>query len=233
MVLDIKTGNGAFIPEIDRARDLARNLVETAHSCGMKVSAVLTDMSQPLGEWVGHRSEVLETLRCLEGEGPADLMEVTYALGVEVARSSGLSLSRANLEDAVASGKAKEQFFRWVEAQGGEASWLDSEIALAPARESILASSSGYLSAVDGKRLGLAIAQAGGGRLRDGDRIDPGVALRVRAKIGQPVERGHELAELYLRSAAPGIAEEVASCFTVAEERVDPPPLIGERILPS
>lgn len=233
MVLDVKTGSGAFIPEIEEARRLAQNLVDTARSCGMKVSAFLTDMSQPLGEWVGHRSEVLETMSCLEGRGPEDLMEVTYALGVEVASLSGVSVSRSKLEEAVSSGRARSHFLHWVEAQGGDPSWLEGEIELAPTIVPIAAPASGYLVAVDTQRLGLAIAQAGGGRLRDGDRIDEGVSLRYLSRLGRAVEKGEDLARLYLRVPAPEIEAEVAACFRIAESRVDPPQLVGEHILPS
>lgn len=232
MVLDVKTGSGAFIPRIDQARDLARNLVNTAHACGMNVSALLTDMSQPLGEWVGHRSEVFETMQCLEGAGAEDLMEVTYSLGVEVARLSGVGLSRSTLEEAVASGRAREQFLRWVGAQGGNPSWLEQKIELAPETVSIRAAEAGYLAAVDGKRLGLAIASAGGGRLREGDRIDGGVALQVRARLGQRLAAGEELATLYLRTPADEIVAEIGKCFVLSESRTAPPALVGERILP-
>jgi len=233
MVLDVKTGSGAFIPDLGKARQLAQNLVDTAHSCGMKVSALLTDMSQPLGEWVGHRSEVLETMNCLDGKGPHDLMEVTYALGVEVARLSGVSVSRSALEDAVSSGRARDQFLRWVEAQGGDPSWLESEIELAPEIVAISAPESGYLATVDTQRLGFAMAQAGGGRLRDGDQIDDGVSLRYLSGLGRKVEKGEEIARLYLRVAAPEIVAEVAACFLVGESRIEPPQLISDRILPS
>jgi pyrimidine-nucleoside phosphorylase len=233
MVLDVKTGSGAFIPEIEEARRLAQNLVDTAHSCGMKVSAFLTDMSQPLGEWVGHRSEVLETMHCLEGRGPEDLMEVTYALGTEVASLSGGSVSRPNLEEAVSSGRARDQFLRWVEAQGGDPAWLDGEIELAPSVVPVAAPASGYLVSVDTRRLGLAIAQAGGGRLRDGDQIDEGVSLRYLSRLGGKVEKGQALAQLHLRVPAPEIVAEVESCFGISESKVDPPQLVGDRILPS
>ncbi len=233
MVLDVKTGSGAFIPEIEEARRLAQNLVDTAHSCGMEVSAFLTDMSQPLGEWVGHRSEVLETMNCLDGRGPDDLMEVTYVLGTEVARMSGVSVSRPDLEEAVASGRARGQFLNWVEAQGGDPGWLERDIELAPTIVPIAAQSSGYLTAVDTQRLGLAIAQAGGGRLRDGDQIDEGVSLRYLSRLGREVEQGQELARLYLRAPATDIVSEVEACFRIGESRIEPPRLVGERILPS
>ena len=232
MVLDVKVGSGAFIPEIEEARKLAQNLVDTAQSCGMKTSAFLTDMSQPLGEWVGHRSEVFETMRCLEGSGDPALMEVTYILAVEAARLSGVALPRAALEEAVASGRAREKFLAWVEAQGGESSWLEQSVDLAPEEAPILATSPGFLAAVDTQRLGLAIAQAGGGRLRDGDPIDGGIALRYQARIGQPVERGDEMARLYLRASAPEIVAEVGACFSIEPEPVEAPRLVAGHVLP-
>ncbi|MCP4201368.1 MAG: thymidine phosphorylase [bacterium] len=230
MVLDVKTGSGAFIPDLEEAGLLARNLVDTAEACGMRTSAILTDMSQPLGEWVGHRSEVLETMRCLEGQGPADLMEVTYALALEVSRLSGVSLRREDLEAAVSSGRARSQFLAWAEAQGGDPSWLEADIELAPTVVGVAASRSGYLAEVNTQGLGLALAQAGGGRLRDGDRIDGGVSMRFRSGLGQAVEGGQELATLFLREPQPEIVANIEGCFRIVDEPVEPPPLIGDHI---
>lgn len=233
MVLDVKTGNGAFIPDIREARRLAGNLVETADACGMKTSAILTDMSQPLGEWIGHRSEVLETMSCLAGEGPSDLMEVSYALAVEVARLSGHALSRSDLEQAVESGSARSCFLAWVEAQGGDPAWLEGEIELAPEEVSVPAPRSGYLARVDTQRLGLALAQAGGGRLRDGDRIDDGVSMRYLSDLGQPIEAGQKLARLYLRDSVSEVVADVESCFHISDEPVAVPDRIGDTITAS
>lgn len=230
MVLDVKTGSGAFIPELDGARELARNLVETAEACGMRTSAILTDMSQPLGEWVGHRSEVLETMRCLEGEGPDDLMEVTYVLCEEASRLAGVGLTRADLEEAVSSGRARNHFLGWVESQGGDPSWLEAEIELAPVEVAVRSPRAGVVAEVDTQGLGLALAQAGGGRLREGDAIDGGVALRYRTRLGREVGEGEELATLYLRGEAPEVLADVERCFRIGHETVEEPALIADRV---
>ncbi|HEY4593026.1 MAG TPA: thymidine phosphorylase, partial [Thermoanaerobaculia bacterium] len=110
VVFDVKTGSGAFLPELDRTLELARGLAETARALGTPASCLVTDMSQPLGRWAGHVAEVRESLDALAGEGPEDLMEVTYALAEEVARLAGQPLERREMESAIASGRAREAF---------------------------------------------------------------------------------------------------------------------------
>ncbi len=233
IAFDVKTGSGAFLPEIERAAELARLLVETSTALGVPASALLTDMSQPLGRWVGHAAEVAETVACLEGRGPDDLMTVVYELCQDVAALTGVGLTRSELERAVASGAARERFGTWVESQGGRPEWLDGPVELAGEEAPILARAEGYLGAVACQRLGLALARAGGGRVRQGDAIHPGVSLERRCSLGEPVSPGRELARLYLHSADDGIVAEVAACFEISPEPVSAPALIGERMRPA
>lgn len=124
IVFDVKTGNGAFMAELEDARELARMLVETAAAVGQRARALVTDMSQPLGRWVGHTAEVRETLECLAGEGPPDLMEVVYALCREVTEMTGEELSRGAFDDAISSGRARQRFDAWAALQGADPAWL-------------------------------------------------------------------------------------------------------------
>lgn len=230
IAFDVKTGSGAFMKDPELALALARQLVETCESVGVRASALLTDMSQPLGNWVGHSAEVQETMDCLAGDGPADLMEVVYELSLDVARLTGLELDRAKLEGAISSGAAREKFLEWVAAQGGDAAYLEQSIPLAPEVRSVKAVQSGFLASVDNQRLGHAVAQAGGGRLRHGDEIDVGVSLERKVLLGQAVEQGQEIARLYLRRDEDEIVKEVGACYTLSDAPPEVPALVGARV---
>jgi thymidine phosphorylase len=229
-VFDVKTGNGAFLPELERSVELARGLVEIARALGTPTSCLVTDMSQILGRWAGHTAEVMESLRSLEGDGPEDLMEVTFALAEEVSRLAGQPVSRREMAAALASGRARQRFDEWAALQGADPGWLRQPVfPLAPVERPLLARRSGRLAAVDVRQLGLLIVEAGGGRSRPDDVIDFGISLEVKARLGQEVHEGDELARVYLRRDADRLAGLFAACFTVADEGVAPP-LVPARI---
>lgn len=230
LVLDVKTGDGAFLPALEKSRELARGLVEITTLLGRKARALITDMSQPLGNWVGHAAEARESLDCLEGRGPADLMEVTYALCEALGEMTGHRLGRAALEAAIASGAARERFDRWVEAQGADPAWLRRpELPIAPVEAVATAQRSGVLARVHNRRIGELLAAAGGGRPIPGAEIDLGVSVRVSRKLGERIETGEELARFYLRREDARFAEQLRGCFEIADEGTAPP-LLVERI---
>lgn len=230
VVFDVKTGNGAFLPELDRTLELARGLAETARSLGTQASCLVTDMSQPLGRWAGHAAEVRESLDALAGEGAEDLMEVTYALAAEVARLAGHPLERPEMAAAIASGRAREAFERWAALQGADPAWLRApRFELAPVARPLLARRSGTLAAVDVRQLGLLLVEAGGGRAHPGDAIDFGISLETRVRLGQEVATGEELARVYLRREDERLVEAFAACYTVADHG-EAPPLIAARV---
>jgi pyrimidine-nucleoside phosphorylase len=230
VVFDVKTGNGAFLPEMDRSAELARGLVETARALGTPASALVTDMSQPVGRWSGHTAEVMETFACLSGEGPEDLMEVTFALGEEVSLLAGQPVSRQDMAAAVASGRARERCEQWASLQGADSAWLlRPQFPLAPVESPLLAGRSGTLAAVDVRQLGLLLVEAGGGRTRPEDAIDFGISLETKARLGDEVREGDELARVYLRREDEGLAALFAGCFSVADEG-QAPALIPTRL---
>jgi pyrimidine-nucleoside phosphorylase len=240
LVFDVKTGNGAFLPKLEDARRLARMLVDTTKALGTAASALLTDMSQPLGEWVGHAAEVREALDCLAGEGPEDTAELTLALAEEVSRLVGRPLARAELREALVSGRARRRFFEWAALAGAEPEWLDEpRLPLAPIEAPLVSAREGYLAGVDTRQLGLLLIEAGAGRQKPGAAIDFGVSLRYLTRLGRRVAVGEELARLYLRHEDAALVARFAACFTVADEAVSAvsaaspasPPLIHERIL--
>ncbi len=232
VAFDVKTGDGAFLPERARAEDLARRLVATLASLGTAASAWVTDMSQPLGRWVGHAAEVAESLESLNGKGPDDLREVTLALAVEAARLVGSAVTRDDFERALGDGRARAAFDRWAEAQGADPRWLESpHLPLAPQVEVITAKASGCLAHVHNRELGLLLIEAGGGRAQAGARIDLGVAFRVEARLGDAIEAGQELLRLHLREPNPQLAERFRACFEIRDEPTAAPPLLVSRIL--
>ncbi|MFL6194989.1 MAG: thymidine phosphorylase [Thermoanaerobaculia bacterium] len=230
VVFDVKTGNGAFLPELERSLELARGLVETSRALGTAASCLVTDMSQPLGRWAGHACEVRESLDALEGRGAEDLMEITYALAGEVARLAGQPLERREMEAAIASGRARERFDRWAELQGADPAWLRRpDLPLAPVERPLIAPRPGRLAAVDVRHLGLLLVEAGGGRAHPDDAIDFGISLETRVRLGQVVEAGQELGRVRLRGEDDRLVEAFTSCFTVADQG-EAPPLIVQRI---
>ena len=231
IVFDVKVGNGAFLPATDQARELARSLVDTTRALGRAASAWLTDMSQPLGRWSGHAAEIGETLGALAGEGPDDLIEVSFALALEAARLVGVELDRSGLERAVASGAARQRFLDWCAAQGAERSWLARPLCPVAATELVVeAPRTGTLAAVDTRGLGELLAEASGAAHGAGGGIDVAVALRCEARLGDPVTGGQPLARLYVRRPDERLRGRLASCFTVAESAAAVPPLLFERI---
>jgi len=228
-VFDVKTGDGAFLPERERAAGLAQLLVDVSSGLGRPARALLTDMSQPLGRWVGHAAEVRESLDALEGRGPEDLMEVTFALSEELSELTGERLERAELEAALASGRAREHFERWAVFQGAPADFFDApELPLAPIEVAIEARRPGVLARVENRHLGELLAAAGGGRLEPGGEIDMGVSLRVGKKIGDAVEKGEEIARVYLRREDPVLVREFRASFEIGDA-ASAPELVLER----
>ncbi len=232
VVFDVKTGDGAILPEHSAALELAQGLVDTAKALGTPASALLTDMSQPMGHWTGHAAEVMESLSCLEGNGPADLVEVTLALGEEMARLAGhTGVGRAELERALADGRARERFDRWATLQGTDPAWLRApRFELAPVEVPVRARATGRLAAVATRQLGLLLVEAGGGRVRTDADVDLGISLETHVRLGDAVEKGQELARVYLRRPDEHLARQFADCFTIADE-AEAPKLILEKVV--
>ncbi len=231
LVLDVKTGSGAILSDPAEARALAELLVATANALGLRTSGWITDMSQPLGDWVGHACEVNESIELLEGGGGEDLRELTFALATEVAALQGVELPAEKLAAVVASGEARELFLRWARAQGADAAWSASpQLPIAEEEHVVEAPEVGWLAAVDCRALGMLMIEAGAGRARADAAIDPAVSLRREARLGERVEKGAPLARLYLRRRDEALAARIGACFTISSEPAEAPPLLRERI---
>ncbi len=238
LVLDVKTGAGAFMSESAGARSLAKVMVGLGKAHGVRTSALLTSMDSPLGREVGNASEVRESIMTLRGEGPEDLQEITVALGTEMLLLAGTATEAAEarrmLEGAVSSGAALEVFARVVEAQGGDPKVVEDPSLLpsAPHRAEVLAPAPGWVTACNALTVGVSAARLGAGRERKEDSIDPGVGVTVVAKPGDRVETGQVLAEILYRDGArwESVRASLADAWTIAEEPPEPAPLVLETI---
>jgi pyrimidine-nucleoside phosphorylase len=216
LVLDVKTGSGAFIPDPARAIELASTMIGLGEARGCPTVALLTAMDRPLGRACGHSLEVEEALEGLQGRGPDDLMEVTYALGVEMLLLVGAAKDRADarrrLEESVGTGRALETFGSIIEAQGGNRAVVDDPAILpqAGAVEVYRAPRGGVASAVEPRRIGRGILELGGGRVRIEDRIDPAVGFVITVKPGDTVRSGDPIASVFARDDA-GVAGGLAA----------------------
>jgi pyrimidine-nucleoside phosphorylase len=200
LVLDVKCGGGSFMKTLPVARALAESLVAVGTSMDVTTSALITDMQQPLGKMIGNAVEVNEALSALEGEGPADLRELTLALGTEALISAHVELERPVAKNRLAglldSGHAREKFAEMVSAQGGQLS-RPREVAAAT---SISAPRAGYVARVDAEQLGQIVVQLGGGRTVMSDRVDYAVGLEMQVRIGDIVEQNQELIRVFSRN---------------------------------
>lgn len=226
LVLDVKVGNGAFIPEEARALELARTMIEVGAGAGVEVVALLTAMDRPLGRAVGNALEVAEAVDVLRGGGPADLRTVTVELAAEMLRLGDAVASLPEGRDAAAAaledGRALEMFRRVVEAQGGDPSVADEPRALptAPVRRPAEAAGSGRVAAMDTRALGEAAVALGAGRAALDDAIDPAVGFVMRVGPGDGVEAGDPLAEIHAASdaAADAAAEAIRRAVRIGGE---------------
>ena len=212
MVIDVKVGSGAFMRDEARARALAKALVKTGNSCGIRTRALLTDMNQPLGRAVGNSLEVKECIELLRGEaapGARPVLDLSLELSAHMlvlARvDDSLEAALARLQRVLEAGDALERFRQNVAAQGGEARVCDDPAAFLPlVSESIKVESprSGFITEIETTEIGHAIAALGGGRVRIEDKIDPTVGFLAEKKIGEKVEKGQLLGTVYARDQA-------------------------------
>ncbi|WP_149589360.1 thymidine phosphorylase [Tabrizicola flagellatus] len=240
LVLDVKCGSGAFMKTAEQAEALARALVTTAQGAGCMTSALITDMSQPLATAAGNALEVIEVMETLTGTSVnAALWDVTVALGGEALALAGLAGDAEDgagrIAQALESGAAAEVFGRMVLAQGGPADFVDrwpDRLPSAPVMLEVPAPANGYVAAIDGEALGLAVVHLGGGRLREGDRVNPSVGLSDLAGIGEEAGAGVPLAMVHAvtEEAARAAVEAVQAAYVIASDPPEEPPLVQKRI---
>ena len=240
LVLDVKTGSGAFLPAEAQALELARTMIGLGEAHGCRTVALLTAMDRPLGRASGNALEVEESIAGLSGEGPADLMEVTYALGAEMLLTAGLARdpadARSQLERSITSGRAREKFGELIEAQGGNPAILDDPAALPQADviEIFAAPRDGIVTRVEPRRIGRAIIELGGGRQKVDDIVDPAVGFVITARPGDTVRAGEPIASIHARTddAAARAAAALALAIEIGDAAT-PLPLVSHRVTAS
>lgn len=240
LVLDVKCGSGAFMKTADQAEALARALVATAQGAGCMTSALITDMSQPLATAAGNALEVIEVMETLTGTSVnVALWDVTVALGGEALALAGLASDAEDgagrIAHALESGAAAECFGRMVVAQGGPADFVDrwpDRLPSAPVMLEVPALTDGFVAQIDAEALGLAVVHLGGGRLREGDRVNPSVGLSDLAGIGEESGAGVPLAMVHgvTEDAARAAVKAVQAAYVIAPSAPEEPALLQKRI---
>jgi pyrimidine-nucleoside phosphorylase len=238
LVLDVKAGSGAFMKDSAQAAGLARTMVALGQAQGLPTVALVTAMDRPLGRAVGNALEVEEALATLSGEGPADLVAITLALGTEMLLLSGAAATtdeaRRRLTEALASGRALEKFGQVIEAQGGNSAVIEDPGVLpqAEAVEIYAAPAAGLVVRVDPRPIGDAVVQMGGGRRRIEDAVDPTVGFVITVKPGDRVTARQPIASVFARNGD-GIAvgmEALGRAVVIGDESAEPLPLLIDRI---
>jgi pyrimidine-nucleoside phosphorylase/thymidine phosphorylase len=240
LVLDVKVGSGAFMKRLPEARLLARTLCALGRGMGKRVTALVTDMDQPLGRAVGNALEVKEILDLLHGVGPADLRELTVVLTAEMLLLGGVAATeaeaRGRVEQAISDGRGFRKLCEIVEAQEGDSRALSDPARLprAAATLDVGAPAAGLVEAIDAEALGLAAMALGAGRSRIEDRVDPGAGLEVWKKVGDPVDVGESLVTLHVGKAPlespETVAARVRGAYRIGAGPATAGPLVLERI---
>lgn len=234
LVLDVKTGRGAFMKDYDQAVELAQTLVRIGNDFGKKTVGFITNMNQPLGHAIGNWMEVVESVQCLHGEDIRDLMEVTYVLagamvmlgGKANTIDEGLNLCK----ETIRNGKAYKKFLELVQRQGGDISYIENleKYSYPEYSFEIKSSRDGYVTSIDAFEIGMAALELGAGRVKVNDAIDPKAGIVLKKKIGYSVQMGEPLAVLYTDSEEKlsSAKDRCLRAFTTGAKKVQSPPLI-------
>ena len=237
IVLDVKTGSGSFMKELEDSRTLAKLMVAIGKRAGKRISALITDMDRPLGYAVGNSLEVVEAIEALQGKGPEDLVELSLALASQIlflADKGTIEECRTLAQDTITSGKALDTFAKMVEAQGGDPEYIyhPEKFATAPYSREVKVTQSGYIASVDTEKYGLASLLLGAGRNTKEDEIDLTAGYMIQKKTGDFVNAGDTLAVLYTSNASLLDAAErtLLNATTITAEAPEKRPLIFEVI---
>lgn len=227
IVLDVKTGSGAFMKKTEDAKKLAETMVSIGTMAGKKTAAVITDMDQPLGNAIGNSLEVIEAIESLSGRGPEDLMEVVYALGSKILMLTGSAPNEADavnlMKSCIADGRAKQKLADFVEAQGGDTSyvWNTELFPKAAYTIEVPALQDGYVNQIQAESVGTACMMLGGGRETKDSEIDLSVGIYLNKKVGSYVKKGEPIAVVYANDPKKGEAavKQVQSAYGIEPEK--------------
>ncbi|MBF0407978.1 MAG: thymidine phosphorylase [Candidatus Riflebacteria bacterium] len=232
VVLDVKVGSGAFMKSLQDARELARLMVSIGRQAGRKVTAVLSNMDEPLGEMIGNSLEVLEAADTLQGKGPSDLAELVKVLASEsLLLSTNRTITQAEaskkVEEVISSGKAFQKFIEMVKAQGGDPAM--EKLPISKEIKPLVSEKSGYVSSIDCEEVGLSAMMLGAGRETKEAKIDFTVGMKLCKHVGDKVEKGDKIADIYVNPNHPGnekAIERLAKAFHIKAEFVQPQKLV-------
>ena len=238
LVLDVKTGSGAFMKKLEDSRALARTMIGIGTQMKRKVTALITDMDQPLGRAVGNALEVIEAVDMLRGKAPADYTEVTLALTAEMLVLGGKAPNEAQarqvLQRAMDDGSALKKLKEIVQAQGGDPLAIDdySRLPQAQATADVLAPEGGFVTGIDTEAVGLAAVALGAGRQRVDSQIDPAVGFTLLRKVGEPVMAGEPVVRVHYNDAGPlaDVKARLLAAYRFGPRAPAPRPLIVERL---
>ncbi|MFC5650883.1 pyrimidine-nucleoside phosphorylase [Paenibacillus solisilvae] len=235
IVLDVKTGSGAFMKTVDEAEVLAQAMVDIGTEVGRQTAALISDMDQPLGYAIGNALEVQEAIDTLHGRGPEDLTRLCVALSAHMVvlggKADSLEEAELLLRDKLASGEALDKFRALVAAQGGNPAVADDPGLLpqAPVVIPVVAKQGGYVQRIDAEKLGLAAMVLGAGRATKDAAIDYAVGLTLRLKVGDRVHAGDTLAAVHARSdgdIASQVVSRILEAYTISDQEVSVSPLL-------
>jgi pyrimidine-nucleoside phosphorylase len=238
MVLDVKTGLGAFMHSVDEARELAALMVEIGRRADRRVVCLISDMNQPLGNAVGNALEVREAISALQGGGPIDLrehcVEVAGHMLVLAGAADDLESGRQKITRALDDGSALARFRQLVEAQGGDCSMVDDpdKLPRAACIETYGAPSSGYVERIHALKIGGTVMVLGGGREKKGDPIDHSVGVVIHSNIGDRIEKGEPLFTIHASKPEhlETASEQLMDAHTIVEAKVEPLPLFYDTL---
>ncbi|MEM7127873.1 MAG: thymidine phosphorylase [Chloroflexota bacterium] len=241
IVLDVKCGSGAFMGTLDEARALAQLMVAIGTRAGRRMTALITQMDQPLGSAVGNSLEVKEAITALHGQGPSDFQELVKMVAAEMLYlgqprldASGLEAFSSQVQQAISSGAAFIKFCQFVEAQGGDVASVRNPLLLpqAPIILEVKATELGTVSHINSAEIGLAVMEMGGGRQQKEDEIDPRVGVLCHAKVGSKVQAGDPICIIHAASPdeADTARQRITAAYTIQPHPADPLPILYERI---
>jgi pyrimidine-nucleoside phosphorylase len=226
IVLDVKFGRGAFMPDVPSAEALAKEMVQLGEGAGRRTVALVTAMDNPLGRSIGNALEVQEALDALAGHGDEELLQVSLTVAREMCNLAGVD---KDPEAAVKSGAGRATFVRMLEAQGGN---LDAGLPVAPVQTAVVATSDGYVESIDALAVGLASLDLGAGRHKKEDRVDPAAGLVIEAPVGARVKAGDPLVVVHARSSdlVEQVKQRLLHAWKLVPHEVTRPPHVLARV---
>jgi pyrimidine-nucleoside phosphorylase len=241
IVMDVKTGNGAFLKETQMAREMSESLMRTAKRFDRKMVCLITDMNQPLGNAVGNSNEIIESIETLKGNGPKDLVELSLELSAHMIEMGGAASSfeeaMTKAKELLDSGAALAELKKMIKNQDGDERVIDdySILDMSELKLEVLAPTGGYLESFETERIGHLLNDLGGGRKRKKDVIDHGVGFYFHKKIADEVKEGESLVTIYYRDSQKNLVAQMQNIFQnevikISQDKVNAPAMIKEKI---